>query len=187
MSNESPRHPSDAFVLTPFQKFCIRWSVLFDATSDRLSPAEMALRTVQASTVIVTTAMTITSVLIADNKKALESFTYFVICVFSLAIVSLAIRTKRFNRSMLLKIQNEFPGYDRRPMPDRIKRKLTAIRASYDDFNRNIIVSYLALVVFEVPSTALVPLSAAALTDARLGSQSTQMVASYFPFDTSKV
>lgn len=185
MLNES--RSSDVFVLTTFQKFCIRWSVLFDMTSDRLSRTETVFRAVQASTVMMTTVMTMTSVLIADNKKALESFTYFIICVFSLVIIALAIRTKRFNRSMLLTIEREFPRYDCRPVPDRLKRQLVAIRASYNDFTRNIILSYLALVVFEVPTTAMVPLTAAALTDAKLGSQSTQIVASYFPFDTSKV
>lgn len=178
--------PSEVFVLKGFQKFCMRWSVFFDKTSNRLSRTETVLRTFQASAIMLTTVLTMTSVLVADNKKALESFTYFIICVFSLAIITFAIRTKRFNRSMLLMIEEEFPGYDM-PVPTALRRELDANRKSYSDFTRKIILSYLALVVFEVPATAMVPLTAAALTDAKLGSQSTQMVASYFPFDTSKV
>lgn len=127
-----------------------------------------------------------TSVLIADNKKALESFTYFVICVFMLAIITFAIRTKRFNRTMLLMVVDEFPGYNR-PMPDVLKRKMAAIRTSHGDFTMKVIVSYLTLVLFEIPATGMVPLAAASLTDVKLGSQSTQMVVLWFPADTSQV
>lgn len=176
----------ERFILTPFQKFCIRWSVFFDSSSDRLSRTETVLRSIQFSTIMITSGMTMTSVLIADNKKALESFTYFVICVFMLAIITFAIRTKRFNRAMLLMVVDEFPGYSR-PMPDALKRKMTAIRTSYSDFTMKVIVSYLTLVLFEIPATAMVPLTAAGLTQAKLGSQSTQMVVLWFPADTSQV
>lgn len=172
--------------MTGFQLFCIRWSVLFDTSSDRLSRIEMTLRTVQVTTVLITTAMTMTSVLVADNKKAFESFTYFIICLFLLANIWLAVRTKRFNRAMLLMLERDLPAYDR-SVPRWIRRRLADDRASCDGFTRRVILSYLTLVVFEVPATAAMPLAAAALTDARLGSQSTQMVASYFPFDTDKV
>nr|UMT69212.1 odorant receptor 2 [Myzus persicae] len=177
---------SERFILTPFQKFCIRWSVLFDSSSDRLSRTETVLRSVQFSTIMITSGMTMTSVLIADNKKALESFTYFVICVFMLAIITLAIRTKRFNRTMLLMVEDEFPSYNR-PMPDALKRKITDIRTSYGDFTMKVIVSYLTLVLFEIPATGMVPLAAATLTEVKLGSQSTQMVVLWFPADTSQV
>jgi len=176
----------ERFILTPFQKFCIRWSVFFDSSSDRLSRTETVLRSIQFSTIMITSGMTMTSVLIADNKKALESFTYFVICVFMLAIITFAIRTKRFNRAMLLMVVDEFPGYNR-PMPDALKHKMTAIRTSYSDFTMKVIVSYLTLVLFEIPATAMVPLAAAGLTQAKLGSQSTQMVVLWFPADTSQV
>ncbi|XP_025200888.1 odorant receptor 4-like [Melanaphis sacchari] len=174
------------FVLTSFQKFCIRWSVLFDSSSDRLSRTERALRSVQFSMIMITSVMTMTSVLIADNKKALESFTYFVICVFMLAIITFAIRTKRFNRTMLLMIIDEFPGYER-PMPEALKRKMSAIRTSYGKFTMKIMISYLTLVLFEIPATAMVPLTAASLTDVKLGSQSTQMVVLWFPGDTTQI
>ncbi|XP_060837750.1 odorant receptor 4-like [Rhopalosiphum padi] len=176
----------ERFVLTPFQKFCIRWSVLFDSSSDRLSRIETVLRSVQFSTIMITSGMTMTSVLIADNKKALESFTYFVICVFMLAIITFAIRTKRFNRTMLLMVVNEFPSYER-PMPDELKRKMSAIRTSYGEFTMKVMASYLTLVLFEIPATAMVPLTAASLTDVKLGSQSTQMVVLWFPGDTSQI
>ncbi|XP_027836930.2 odorant receptor 4-like [Aphis gossypii] len=176
----------ESFVLTPFQKFCIRWSVFFDSTSDRLSRIETVLRSVQLSTIMITSVLTMTSVLIADNKKALESFTYFVICVFLLAIITFAIRTKRFNRAMLLMVVDEFPGYER-PMPDDLKRKISAIRKSYGEFTMKVMVSYLTLVLFEIPATAMVPLTAARLTDVKLGSQSTQMVVLWFPGDTTQI
>ncbi|KAE9545440.1 hypothetical protein AGLY_000983 [Aphis glycines] len=176
----------ESFVLTPFQKFCIRWSVFFDSTSDRLSRIETVLRSVQLSTIMITSVLTMTSVLIADNKKALESFTYFVICVFLLAIITFAIRTKRFNRAMLLMVVDEFPGYER-PMPDYLKRKISAIRKSYGEFTMKVMVSYLTLVLFEIPATAMVPLTAARLTDVKLGSQSTQMVVLWFPGDTTQI
>lgn len=176
----------ESFILTPFQKFCIRWSVFFDSSSDRLSRTETVLRSIQFSTIMITSGLTMTSVLIADNKKALESFTYFVICVFLLAIITFAIRTKRFNRTMLLMVVKEFPGYNR-PMPDVLKRKMMAIRTSYGNFTMKVIVSYLTLVLCEIPATGMVPLAAASLTDVKLGSQSTQMVVLWFPADTSQV
>ncbi|VVC41882.1 Olfactory receptor, insect [Cinara cedri] len=175
-----------AINLTPFQLFCIRWSVFFDKTTDRLSPTETVFRTIQMSTMVITGLMTMTSVLFADNKKALESFTYFIICVFLLAISIFAIRTKRFNRHMLLMIEEEFPSYDR-PVPEDLRRKLTGIRTSYGDFTKRVILSYLALVVFEVQATALVPLTAAWFTPTKLGTQSTQMVVMWFPGDTTQV
>lgn len=178
--------PAPGFTMTGFQLFCIRWSVLFDTSSDRLSRTEMALRTLQVTTILISTAMTMTSVLVADNKKAFESFTYFIICLFLLANLWLAVRTKRFNRAMLLMLERELPAYDR-PMPRWLRRRLADDRASCDGFTRRVIMFYLMLVVFEVPATASVPLAAAAFTDVRLGSQSTQMVSSYFPFDTSQV
>lgn len=174
------------FVLSGFQKFCIRWSVLFDKSTDRLSRTETILRTLQWSTIFITGIMTMTSVVIADNKKALESFTYFIICVFLLAIITFAIRTKPLNRGMLMMIEEEFPSYEK-PMPDAVKRKLSEIRESYANFTRNIILSYLALVVFEIPATAMVPLTAAVTTKAKLGTQATQMVVMWFPFNTSQV
>jgi hypothetical protein len=64
---------------------------------------------------------------------------------------------------------------------------MSAIRSSYGRFTMHIIVSYLALVVFEIPATGMVPLVAASFTDAKLGSQSTQMVVMWFPMDTSEV
>lgn len=175
-----------AITLTPFQIFCIRWSVFFDKTTDRLSLTEIVLRTIQMSAMVITGLMTMTSVLIADNKKALESFTYFIICVFLLAISIFAIRTKRFNRHMLLMIEEEFPRYDR-PMPKELRHKLAGIRTVHGDFTKRVILSYLALVVFEVQATALVPLTAAWFTPVKLGSQSTQMVVMWFPGDTSRV
>ncbi|KAF0765716.1 odorant receptor 4-like [Aphis craccivora] len=185
-SVDAMQQQPESFVLTPFQKFCIRWSVFFDSTSDRLSRIETVLRSVQLSTIMITSVLTMTSVLIADNKKALESFTYFVICVFLLAIITFAIRTKRFNRAMLLMIVDEFPGYER-PMPDTLKRKMSAIRKSYGEFTMKVMVSYLTLVLFEIPATAMVPLTAARLTDVKLGSQSTQMVVLWFPGDTTQI
>lgn len=178
--------PAPGFAITGFQLFCIRWSVLFDTSSDRLSRTEMMLRALQVTTVLITTVMTMTSVLVADNKKAFESFTYFIICLFMLANILLAVRTKRFSRAMLLMLERELPAYDR-PMPRWLRRRLADDRASCDGFTRRVIISYLTLVVFEVPATAAMPLAAAVLTDARLGSQSTQMVSSYFPFDTDQV
>lgn len=169
-----------------FQKFYIRWSAFFDSSSDRRSRIEIALRTFQLSSIMMTTVLTMLSVLFADNKKAVESMTYFLICIFSLAITAFAIRTKRYNRIMLLMIELEFACYDR-SMPDSLKREVSDIRTSYARLTTKIIFSYLALVMFEVPTTALVPLTAAGLTDAKLGSQSTQMVSMWFPGDTTKV
>lgn len=177
---------SRRFVLSPFQKFCIRWSVFFDSLSDRLSPIERLLRTFQLSIIMLTTVLTMLSVLFADNKIAVESMTYFLICIFALAITAFAIRTKRFNRVMLLMVEEEFAGYDR-PMPDSLKSKMSAIRTSYAGFTKNILLMYLALIIFEVPATALVPLTAAGLTNVKLGSQSTLMVSVWFPGDTTKV
>lgn len=175
-----------ATALTPFQIFCIRWSVFFDKTTDALSPAETVLRTIQMSIMVITGLMTMTLVLFADNKKAIESSTYFIICVFMLAISVFAIRTKRFNRHMLLMIEEEFPSYDR-PLPDVLCRKINDIRTSYNDFTKRVILSYIALVVFEIQATALVPLTAAKYVPVKLGTQPTQMVVMWFPGDTTQV
>lgn len=177
---------SDKFILSPFQKFCIQWGVLIDPSQDRLSKTERILRTIQLVPILSTTVLTTISVLIADKKKAIESSTYLIICMFSLAVIAFAIRTKRFNRRLLFMVLDEFPSYNM-PMPDHLKEKMAAIRTSYNSFTTKVIVSYLLLVLFEMPATGMVPLSAAIMTTAKLGSQSTQMVSYWFPGDSSKV
>lgn len=177
---------SNAFKLTRFHMFCIRWSVLFDSSTDQLSRVETTLRALQASPVALSMFLTVAPVLFTSNKKALESAVYLIIGLFMMGIVTFAIRTKRFNRGLLLMIEREFPEYDR-PVPKPLTRKLAAIRTSYSDFTQRVMVMYLALVLFEVPATAMVPLTAATTTDAKLGTQPTLLVVGWFPADTSQV